>query len=105
MMSGSSGIDLALLVIAADDSIMPQTREHLEILQLLNVKSGLIIINKIDLVDSDILELVELEINDFTKDTFLENAKIFKTSIETNEGIEELNKEVLNINKSKSFDF
>ena len=64
MMAGVSGIDLALLVVAADDGIMPQTREHFEILSLLNIPSAVIAINKTDLADEDWLELIELELTE-----------------------------------------
>ena len=76
MVAGVSAIDSVILVIAADDGIMPQTREHFQILKLLGIKSGIIVINKIDLVDSEWLDLVELEIKDFVEDTFLSSANI-----------------------------
>jgi len=90
MMAGVSGIDIALLVIAADDGIMPQTREHFEILNLLDIKKAVIIINKTDLVDSDWLDLVELEINELIFGTFMEKSRIFHVSAETGSGIIEL---------------
>ena len=90
MLAGINSIDYALLVIAADDGIMPQTIEHFEILKLLNIKKGSIIVNKIDLVENDWLELVESEIVKFTKDSFLENSIIHKVSTKTNKGIEKL---------------
>ena len=76
MVAGVCSIDYALLVIAADDGIMPQTIEHFEILKLLNLNSGIIVINKIDLVDKEWLDLIELEIEELVKDTFLSEAKI-----------------------------
>ena len=100
MVSGVSSINFAILVIAADDGAMPQTYEHLEILELLNIKSGLIVINKIDLVDSELLEMVELEINEFKKNTFLENCTIIKTSTKTGLGIDKLKNEILNLQKN-----
>src|SRR3984957_19689944 len=90
MLAGATGIDLALLVIAADDSIMPQTREHLEILKLLGLRHGLIALTKVDLVDETTREVVELEIRDLVKGSFLENAMIVPTSAHTGQGIEEL---------------
>src|SRR5487761_77126 len=72
MLAGASGIDLALLVIAADDSVMPQTREHLEILRLLGLRAGVIALTKCDLVDGTTREVVELEIRDLVQGTFLE---------------------------------
>ena len=101
VVSGVSSINFAILVIAADDGAMPQTYEHLEILELLNIKSGLIVINKIDLVDSELLEMVELEINEFKKNTFLENCTIIKTSTKTGLGIDKLKNEILNLKKNK----
>ena len=80
MLSGSSGIDFSILIIAADDGIMPQTKEHFEILKLLNIKSGIIVLNKIDLVDKDWIELLVEDIKEMTKDSFLENAQLIKTS-------------------------
>ncbi len=90
MLAGATGIDLAILVIAADDSVMPQTREHLEILRLLGLKHGLIALTKADLVDDTTREVVEMEVRDLVKNTFLENAPIIPTSAFTGLGIEEL---------------
>ena len=101
MVAGVCSIDYALLVIAADDGIMPQTIEHFEILKLLNLNSGIIVINKIDLVDKEWLDLVELEIEEIVKDTFLSDAKIIKVSTITLDGIELLKKEVINISNNK----
>ena len=101
MLAGINSIDYALLVIAADDGIMPQTVEHFEILKLLNIKKGSIIINKIDLVENDWLDLVESEIVKFTKDSFLENSIIHKVSTKTNEGIENLKNYLINQKSDK----
>src|SRR5437899_10914826 len=90
MLAGATGIDLAVLVVAADDSIMPQTREHLEILKLLGLRHGVIALTKCDLVDETTLEVVELEIRDLTQTSFLENAPIIRTSAQTGHGIPEL---------------
>src|SRR5713226_7255081 len=90
MLAGATGVDLAVLVVAADDSIMPQTREHLEILRLLGLKHGLIALTKCDLVDETTREVVELEIRELVQGTFLENAPIVRTSAQTGMGIEEL---------------
>src|SRR3984893_4295245 len=87
MLAGATGIDLAVLVIAADDSIMPQTREHLEILRLLGLKHGLIALTKCDLVDDTTREVVELEIRELVQREFLEHAPIVRTSAHTGEGI------------------
>jgi selenocysteine-specific elongation factor len=90
MLAGATGIDLALLVVAADDSVMPQTREHLEILRLLGLRHGLVSMTKSDLVDETTRDVVELEIRDLVKGTFLENAPIVRTSAHTGEGLAEL---------------
>tara|TARA_B100000029_G_scaffold498903_1_gene568475 strand:- start:351 stop:2225 length:1875 start_codon:yes stop_codon:yes gene_type:complete len=97
MVSGVSSVDVALLVIAADDGVMPQTREHFEILKLLEVPLGLVIINKVDLVDKDWLDLVELDVSDLIKGSFMENSSILKVSAETGEGIENLKSEIIKI--------
>ena len=90
MLAGATGIDLALLVVAADDSVMPQTREHLEILKLLGLRHGVIALTKVDLVDQTTREVVELEIRDLVRGTFLESAPILATSAQTGAGIPEL---------------
>ena len=76
MVAGATGMDLVALVIAADEGVMPQTREHLEICQLLRVKQGLVVLTKVDLVEEDWLELVEEEVREALKGTFLEGAPI-----------------------------
>ena len=83
MLAGAGGIDLVLLVIAADEGVMPQSREHLHICNLLKIKSGLIAITKADLVDKDWLELVEEDVKNFVKDTFLEGAVMLHVSSKT----------------------
>ncbi len=90
MLAGASGVDLALLVVAADDSVMPQTREHLEILRLLGLRHGVIALTKADLVDDVTREVVELEIRELVRGTFLENAPIISTSAQSGAGIAEL---------------
>src|SRR5947207_14973196 len=90
MLAGATGIDLAVLVIAADDSVMPQTREHLEILRLLGLKHGVIALTKCDLVDETTREVVELEIRELVHGTFLADALIVETSATTGAGLEEL---------------
>ncbi|NLB38113.1 MAG: selenocysteine-specific translation elongation factor, partial [Clostridiales bacterium] len=94
MLAGAGGIDLALLVVAADEGVMPQTREHLGILSLLGIPRGVIAITKCDLADQDFIELVEEDVRDHVKNTFLENAPIIRTSSATGEGIRHL-KDVL----------
>jgi selenocysteine-specific elongation factor len=90
MLAGATGIDLAMLVIAADDSIMPQTREHLEILKLLGLRHGVIALTKCDLVDETTLEVVELEVRELVQKSFLADAPIVRTSAQTGLGIAEL---------------
>src|SRR3954471_24446035 len=90
MLAGATGIDLALLVVAADDSIMPQTREHLEILRLLGLKHGVIALTKADLVDETTREVVAMEIHDLVQGSFLADAPIVPTSAITGMGLDEL---------------
>jgi selenocysteine-specific elongation factor len=97
MLAGAHGIDLVLLVVAADESVMPQTREHFDICRLLRVKSGLIAITKVDLVDEEMLELVEAEVRDLVAGSFLDGAPIVRVSARTGEGIEALKAALANI--------
>ncbi len=98
MVAGVSTVDIALLTIAADDGIMPQTREHLDILQLLNVQLACAAITKCDLSESDEwLELLEEEIRDFVEGAFQEDVPIVRTSAETGEGVEELRTELTDL--------
>ncbi len=90
MVAGATGMDLVALVIAADEGVMPQTREHLEICELLKVKQGLVVLTKADLVESDWLDLVEEEIREALVGTFLEGAPIVRFSAVTGEGTETL---------------
>lgn len=86
MVCGTTGIDVALLVVAADDGVMPQTREHLDILKLLGVEKGLVVMTKVDLVDTETREMAELEIAELTGGTFLEKAAVIGCSPATGEG-------------------
>jgi selenocysteine-specific elongation factor len=90
MLAGAGGIDLGLLVIAADEGIMPQTREHLDICQLLKTKKGLVALTKSDLVDGEWLQMVKAEVEDFLRGTFLEGSAIIPCSAVTGQGLEEL---------------
>src|SRR5262245_61995708 len=90
MLAGVGGIDLVLLVIAADEGVMPQTREHLAICQLLRIKDGLVALTKRDLVDEEWLELVSEDTREFLKGTFLEGKPIVAVSSRTGEGVDEL---------------
>ncbi|MBN1255015.1 MAG: selenocysteine-specific translation elongation factor [Deltaproteobacteria bacterium] len=90
MVAGAGGIDIVALIIAADEGVMPQTREHLDICTLLGVERGLVALTKIDLVDRELRELAVEDTKDFTKGTFLEGAPIIPVSAITGEGIPEL---------------
>jgi selenocysteine-specific elongation factor len=90
MLAGASGLDLAMLVVAADDSVMPQTREHLEILRLLGLSGGLVVLTKCDLADAAWLDLVEEDVRGLVAGTFLEGSAIVRTSAATGEGIDAL---------------
>lgn len=90
MLAGAAGIDLAMLVVAADDSVMPQTREHLAILEFLQIRHGMIVITKSDLVDDTWIELVTEEIRELTQGTFLQDAPVVVTSATTGTGIDDV---------------
>ena len=90
MLAGAGGVDLAMLVVAADEGFMPQTVEHLDILQLLGVKDGLIVLTKTDLVDEDWLNMLKEDVKSRVKGTFLEDKPILRTSVRTGEGVEAL---------------
>ncbi len=90
MLAGATGIDLALLIVAADDSVMPQTREHLEILKLLGLRHGVIALTKADLADDTLLEAVKTDIRQLVKGSFFEEAPIIATSAHSGRGIPEL---------------
>lgn len=90
MLAGAAGIDAVLLVVAADESIKPQTREHFDICRLLGVPRGVVALTKADLVDSDILELVRLEVEEFLAGSFLEGAPVIPVSAVTGQGLAEL---------------
>jgi len=90
MLAGTSGIDLVLFVVAADEAIKPQTREHFDICRLLGVKRGVVAITKTDLVDRESADLVRLELEEFVKGSFLEGAPILAVSAKTGDGLEAL---------------
>jgi selenocysteine-specific elongation factor len=94
MLAGVGGIDFVLLVVAADESIMPQTREHFDICRLLGVHAGIVVINKIDLVDPEMIELVQEEVAETALGSFLESAEIIPVSSKTGEGIDRLRKAI-----------
>ena len=90
MLAGASGIDLVILVIAADEGVMPQTREHFDICRLLGIKTGLVVLTKKDLADDETLELVQMEVSELVAGSFLEAAPVIPLSSKTGEGLEEL---------------
>jgi selenocysteine-specific elongation factor len=94
MAAGATGIDLVALIIAADEGVMPQTREHFEICSLLDIKHGLVIITKIDLVDKEWLSLVRDDVSTFLIGSFLQDSPIVEISSKTGEGIKELVKTI-----------
>jgi selenocysteine-specific elongation factor len=97
MLAGASGIDVVLLVVSADESVMPQTREHFEICRLLETRTGLIVLTKKDLVDEELLELVNLEVAELVENSFLQDAPVIAVSAKTGEGIAELKKTLRSI--------
>src|SRR3954471_13221306 len=97
MVAGASGVDAALLVVAADDSVMPQSREHLALLQLLGIRRGVIAITKCDLADKEQLDLVNLEIDELVEPTFLTDAPRIEVSVQTGQGIAEVRKTLIDV--------
>ena len=94
MLAGVGGIDLVLFVIAADESIKPQTREHFDICRLLGIRNGIIVLTKSDLADPDFIELVRLEADEFVRGSFLEGAPVVAVSSTTGAGLDELRLEI-----------
>ena len=92
MLAGAHGLDLVMLVVAADESVMPQTREHFDICRLLEIKAGLVVITKTDLADEELVQLVEAEVAEFVAGSFLEGAPVLRVSARTGAGIDELKK-------------
>jgi len=99
MLAGASGVDFTLMVIAADDGVMPQTKEHLAILSCLDIKGGIIALTKADKVDEDVLEMVKEDIAEHVRGTPLETAKVMPVSSITGEGIDELKTEIKRVMK------
>jgi selenocysteine-specific elongation factor len=97
MVAGAANIDIAMLVVAGDDGVMPQTREHLDILQLLGLQHGVIVITRCDLIDAEMRELVIDEVREVTDTTFLQSAPILPVSGLTGDGIEELKQAICHI--------
>ena len=90
MLAGAGGMDVVMLVVAADEGIMPQTVEHLDILSILGIKKGIVVITKTDLVEPEFVELVQEDILEMTKGTFLEDAPVVPVSVFGEQGLEEL---------------
>ncbi len=90
MLAGAGGMDLVLLVIAADEGVMPQTKEHLDILRFLQIKKGIVVLTKVDLVEADWLEMVQEDVREFLQGTFLAEAPWVEVSTVTGQGLEEL---------------
>ena len=102
MLAGAHGIDLVALVIAADEGVMPQTREHFDICRLLGVQKGIVVITKRDLVDNEMLELVQDEASELVAGSFLEGAPIIAVSSKTGEGLEQLTNSITEVAKEIS---
>ena len=94
MLAGIHGIDLVLFVISLEEGVMPQTKEHFQILSLLDVKNGIIVLTKKDSVDEEWADLVEKDVQEFFEGTFLDEAPIIRVSSKTHEGVEELKEEI-----------
>jgi len=97
MVAGAGGIDMAMLLVAADEGVMPQTEEHVEVLASLGVASGLVVVSKCDLATSETMELLRDEIADLTRGTFLESAPVVETSARTGAGLDELRRALLDL--------
>lgn len=95
MLAGAGGIDLLLLAVAADESLMPQTREHFDICRLLGIRRGIVVLTKSDLVDDDIIELVKLEVEEYVAGSFLQSAPMVAVSAQTGEGLPELRRKLI----------
>jgi selenocysteine-specific elongation factor len=97
MLAGVSGIDAVALVVAADEGVMPQTREHFDICRLLGVEHGLVILTKTDMVDDEFIELVEMDVAGLVEGSFLENAPVFPVSSKTGHGVDEVKKALFDL--------
>jgi selenocysteine-specific elongation factor len=99
MLAGASTIDLVVLVVAADDGVMPQTREHFEICRLMGIRKGLVAINKADLVDDEWIEMVKLDIGEMVEGSFLEGAPMMPVSAVSGRGVPELRQAIIDLAK------
>ncbi len=100
MVSGAGGIDLAMLLVAADEGVMPQTREHLEVLRSLHIASGVVVISKGDLATDELLVMVKSDVAELVEGTFLQGAPLVVTSAKSGQGIEELKRTILELTRS-----
>ncbi|HQZ95222.1 MAG TPA: selenocysteine-specific translation elongation factor [Pyrinomonadaceae bacterium] len=99
MLAGASGIDIVMLVIAADEGVMPQTREHFDICRLLGVKAGIVVLTKLDLVDAETLEFAKLDAAELVEGSFLEHAPVIAVSSRSGSGIAELKETLLVVSR------
>jgi selenocysteine-specific elongation factor len=97
MLAGAGGIDVVLLVVAADEGIKPQTREHFDIVRLLNIPRGIAVLTKSDLVDAETLDVVRLEVEEYLRGSFLEGAPVVPVSSKTGAGLEDLKRELARV--------
>ncbi len=97
MLAGAGGIDLVLLVVAADESIKPQTREHFEICRMLGIQRGVVVLTKCDLVEAELVELVRMEVEEFVAGSFLEGAPVVPVSAITGQGLDRLRAELIRL--------
>ena len=104
MVAGASTIHIGLLIVAADDGIMPQTIEHLQILNSLSIKTGITVITKIDLADDDWMDLVISDVKQLEENTIFQGTPIFKVDNRSNRGIDELRKAIISLSKSVKFE-
>ncbi len=100
MLAGVGGFDAVILVVAADESVMPQTREHFEICRLLHIPAGLIVLTKSDLVDADTIELVRMEVRELVAGSFLEDAQIVPASSRTGQGFDALRSALVSLGRA-----
>jgi selenocysteine-specific elongation factor len=100
MLAGVGGIDAVMLVVAADESVMPQTREHFEICRLLRIPAGIIVLTKADLVDRDMLELARLEVRELVQGSFLEQAPVLAVSARTGAGLDALRQALIDVGRA-----
>ena len=97
MLAGAGGVDIALLVVAADESVMPQTREHFDICRLLHIPAGVIALTKSDLADPDTIEIARMEVRELTAGSFLEKAPVVAVSSRTGSGLDELRRALIDV--------